>query len=118
MKRESKFTKRRGKLGRGVGEKERDTELEQQHNYGQQKQSFPMDDSTMCMVVCTAHCAVDLRGRKRRKKSKTVGVTGVHWSKTRGYSVSVVVCSYQVDILFKGLDMYNRCGSVFEHRRP
>ena len=38
------------KEGGPEGGGQRDTELEQQHNYRQQKQSVPMDDTTVCMV--------------------------------------------------------------------
>lgn len=70
---------------------------------------------------------VDLRRRKRRWKRKRTGEGGRVWVRAAGVhrgnpvptvSPALLSCSYQVNILLKGLGMYNRSGSVCKHRGP
>lgn len=86
------FVRKSEKGGRGEGERQRDIELDQQHNYKQQKQSVPMDGTTVCMVECTAHCVLTWEGERGKKKGRKLG----EWGGGGGQLESTEVIQWQL----------------------
>lgn len=88
--------------GGGVGERERDTELEQQQNYRQQKQSVP-HGRNHC-VHGAVHSSLWSWPKREEEKEKEQDGRGDRspLEESRDNCISVLSCSYQVDILLLG----------------